>query len=79
MSGELEPTKGDVSIDPKCRMSVLKQDHFAYEEFTVLDTIMQGNQRLYDVMKQKTSYMQNRILVRNMAIWQQNWKRSLQK
>ena len=34
-------------------MSVLKQDHFAYEEFTVLDTIMQGNQRLYDVMKQK--------------------------
>ena len=53
LSGELEPTKGDVSIDPKCRMSVLKQDHFAYEEFTVLDTIMQGNQRLYDVMKQK--------------------------
>lgn len=41
LSGELEPTKGDVSIDPKCRMSVLKQDHFAYEEFTVLDTIMQ--------------------------------------
>ena len=33
LSGELEPTKGDVSIDPKCRMSVLKQDHFAYEEF----------------------------------------------
>ena len=53
LSGELEPTKGDVSIDPTCRMSVLKQDHFAYEEFTVLDTIMQGNQRLYDVMKQK--------------------------
>ena len=53
LSGELEPTKGDVSIDPKCRMSVLKQDHFAYEVFTVLDTIMQGNQRLYDVMKQK--------------------------
>ena len=77
LSGELEPTKGDVSIDPKCRMSVLKQDHFAYEEFTVLDTIMQGNQRLYDVMK--TSYMQNRTSVRKTVIWQQNWKQNLQK
>ena len=53
LSGELEPTGGEVSIDPKCRMSVLKQDHFAYEEYTVLDTIMQGNPRLYEVMQQK--------------------------
>ncbi len=53
LSGELEPRKGEIAIDAKCRMSVLKQDHFAYEEFTVLDTIMQGNQRLYEVMKQK--------------------------
>ena len=51
--GELEPTKGEISIDPKRRMSVLKQDHFAYEEFTVLDTILQGNARLYEVMQQK--------------------------
>lgn len=53
LSGELEASKGEISIDPKYRMSVLKQDHFAYEEFTVLDTIMQGNKRLYEVMKQK--------------------------
>ena len=53
LSGELEPTKGEISIDPKRRMSVLKQDHFAYEEFTVLDTILQGNARLYEVMQQK--------------------------
>ncbi len=53
LSGELEPTKGEVSIDPKLRMSVLGQDHFAYEEFPVLDTVLQGNPRLYEVMQQK--------------------------
>ncbi len=53
LSGDLEPNKGEIAIDPKCRMSVLRQDHFAYEEFTVLDTIMQGNARLYEVLKQK--------------------------
>ena len=53
LSGELEPTKGDITIDKKLRMSVLKQDHFAYEEFTVYETILQGNERLYEVSKQK--------------------------
>lgn len=53
LSGELEPTKGEVTIDPKLRMSVLKQDHYAYDAFSVLDTIMQGNPRLYEVAKQK--------------------------
>ena len=53
LSGELEPTKGEVVIDPKYRMSVLKQDHFAYDAFTVLDTIMQGNPRLYEVAQEK--------------------------
>ena len=53
LSGELEPSKGEVSIDPKLRMSVLKQDHFAYEEFTVFETILQGNARLYEVLQQK--------------------------
>ncbi|MCI9575088.1 MAG: ABC-F family ATP-binding cassette domain-containing protein [Clostridiales bacterium] len=53
LSGELEPSKGEVAIDPKLRMSVLKQDHFAYEEFTVFETILQGNARLYEVLQQK--------------------------
>ncbi|MBQ1211673.1 MAG: ABC-F family ATP-binding cassette domain-containing protein, partial [Clostridia bacterium] len=53
LCGELEPTKGDIFISKDERMSVLKQDHFAYDEFTVLDTIMQGNERLYAVMKEK--------------------------
>ena len=53
LSGDLEPTTGSVSIKPGIRMSVLKQDHFAYDEFTVLDTVIQGNPRLYEVMQEK--------------------------
>lgn len=53
LEGELEPSTGDVSIPPHMRMSVLKQDHFAFDEFSVLDTIIMGNSRLYDIMKEK--------------------------
>ena len=53
LSGELEPTKGDVVIDPGERLSVLKQDHFQYDEYVVLDAVIMGNQRLYDIMKEK--------------------------
>ncbi len=53
LCGELEPTKGSVIISDKERMSVLKQDHFAYDEFTVLDTVIMGNERLYEIMKEK--------------------------
>ena len=53
LSGELEPTTGEVIISENTRMSVLKQDHFAYDRYSVLDTIIMGNQRLYDVMKEK--------------------------
>ncbi len=53
LSGDLEPTSGEVIIDKRTRMSVLKQDHYAYDEFTVLDTIIQGNERLYEIMKEK--------------------------
>ena len=53
LSGELEPSKGDVSITPGQRLSVLKQDHYQYDDFIVLDTFMMGNQRLYEIMKEK--------------------------
>ena len=53
LSGELEPTTGSVEIPDGERMSVLKQDHFAYDAFSVLDTIIQGNPRLYEIMQQK--------------------------
>ena len=53
LSGQLEPTNGDVVITPGQRLSFLQQDHFKYDAFTVLDTIIMGNQRLYDIMKEK--------------------------
>ena len=53
LSGELEPTKGEVSILPKTRMSVLKQNQNAYDAYNVMDTVIMGNQRLYDIGKEK--------------------------
>ena len=53
LAGEIEPTKGLVSITPGQRMSVLKQNHFEFDEFTVLDTVIMGNKRLYQIMKEK--------------------------
>ena len=53
LSGEIEPSKGDVSKDKTERISVLKQDHFAYDEYTVIDTVIMGNKELYDIMKEK--------------------------
>lgn len=53
LSGDLDPTTGDVIIPPGERMSVLKQDHFAFDEFTVMDTVIMGNEKLYSIMKEK--------------------------
>ena len=53
LSGELESTTGDVTMDPGERLSVLEQDHFKYDEYSVMDTVIMGNKRLYDIMKEK--------------------------
>lgn len=53
LSGQLEPTKGDISMTPGQRLSFLEQDHFKYDEYKVLDTVIMGNKRLYDIMKEK--------------------------
>ena len=53
LSGELETTTGDISITPGQRLSVLEQDHFKYDSYTVMDTVIMGNPRLYEVMKEK--------------------------
>ena len=53
LTGEIEPTSGEVIITPGERLSFLKQDHFQYDNFTVLDTVIMGNQRLYEIMKEK--------------------------
>lgn len=53
LTGELEPTSGDVTITPGQRLSFLQQDHFKYDEYPVLDTVILGNKHLYEVMKEK--------------------------
>lgn len=53
LAGEIEPNTGEVLMDPKLRLSVLKQDHYAYDEFTVLETVLMGNDRLYKIMEEK--------------------------
>ena len=53
LSGDVEANTGEVIIAPNTRMSVLKQDHYAYDEFQVLETVIMGNKRLYEIMKEK--------------------------
>ena len=53
LSGQLEPSKGDVTMSPGERLSVLEQDHLKYDEYNVLDTVIMGNARLYEIMKEK--------------------------
>ena len=53
LSGQLEPTSGEIAITPGQRLSFLQQDHFKYDEYTVLDTVIMGNARLYQIMKEK--------------------------
>lgn len=53
LSGDLDTTNGDIAITPGQRLSVLEQDHFKYDEYTVMDTVILGNKRLYEIMKEK--------------------------
>jgi ATPase subunit of ABC transporter with duplicated ATPase domains len=60
LSGEVEPTSGEVHIAPGERMAVLKQNHFAYDEYPVIETVIMGHDRLYSVMKEKEAiYMKD--------------------
>ena len=56
LTGQIEPSKGDVSITPGQRLSFLEQDHFKYDEYTALDTVIMGNERLYEIMKEICRY-----------------------
>ena len=53
LSGQLDTTKGDIVITPGQRLSVLEQDHFKYDENVVMDTVIMGNERLFQIMKEK--------------------------
>ena len=53
LSGVLEPTSGEITMTPGQRLSVLEQDQFKYDDYSVIDTVIMGNKRLYDIMKAK--------------------------
>jgi ATPase subunit of ABC transporter with duplicated ATPase domains len=59
LSGEIEPQKGSVNITPATRLSVLKQNHFEYNDFPVLETVMMGHKRLYNIFKEKNNIYEN--------------------
>ena len=66
LAGDIEMQKGSVSMGPGERMSVLKQDQFAYDEFSVIETVLKGNETLFNIMKEKDAiYMKADFSVRN--------------
>mgnify|MGYP000063738644 CR=1 FL=1 len=64
LSGQLEPTNGEVIITPGQRLSFLQQDHFKYDAYPVLDTVIMGNARLYEIMKEKEGHLHEGRLLR---------------
>ncbi|WOC52595.1 hypothetical protein BPO_1948 [Bergeyella porcorum] len=52
LTGKQEPTTGNVSLEPGKRMSVLEQDHFAYDQYTVLETVPRGNKKLFEIKEE---------------------------
>ena len=55
ISGQIDPTRGSISLGPGERLSVLSQDHFAFDEFTVLNTVLMGHSTLWEVMEEKNA------------------------
>ena len=53
LSGDIEPDTGEININPNLRMSVLKQDHYEFDEYGIIETVIMGNKRLYDIMQEK--------------------------
>ncbi len=77
LSGKLETTKGDIAITPGQRLSVLEQDHFKYDEYPVMDVVIMGNARLYEIMKEPS--MPRRISRMRMASAPVSLRASLQR
>ena len=79
LSGQLETTNGDIVITPGQRLSVLEQDHFKYDEYPVMDTVIMGNSRLYEIMKEKDAIYAKEDSPMKMASALPSWKQNLQK
>lgn len=76
LSGQLDTTKGDIVITPGQRLSVLEQDHFKYDENVVMDTVIMGNARLFQIMKERMPSMPRKISVMRTASVPANWKQN---
>lgn len=76
LSGEIEPNQGEVFMTPGERLAVLKQNHFEYDEYPVLETVIMGHTRLYSIMKRRTPFTPNRISPRKTVCGPVNWKAS---
>lgn len=77
LSGQLEPTNGNITMTPGQRLSVLEQDHFKYDDCVVLDTVMMGNARLFEIMKEKDAIYAKRISLMRMVFVQVSWRQNL--
>ena len=77
ISGEIATTTGHITLGPGERLSVLSQDHFAFDEFSVLDTVMKGHQRLWDIMQEKDASMLSLIFLMPMVLKLLNSKNNL--
>lgn len=76
LSGEVTPTRGSVAFGPHERLSVLKQDHFEYDECTVLDTVLMGHQPLWSLMQEKNALYAKADFSEEDGIRPANWRRS---
>lgn len=79
LSGELEPNKGEVNITPGERLSVLKQDHYAFDEYDVIRTVLMGNAKLVEIMDQRRPSIPKRISRRRTACSSASWRPNLRR
>ena len=79
LSGDIDPTSGSVSFTPGERMAVLSQNHYAFDEFTVLEAVMMGHKEMYAVMKEKDAIYLKEDSTTLMANVLANWKTCLPK
>ena len=77
LTGELDSTTGSISVDPDKRVSVLKQNQNAYDDYTILDTVIMGNQHLYDIMKERMPSTRRKTSLTKTACALPSWKPNL--
>lgn len=77
LSGVKEPTTGEIIIPANVRMSVLKQDHYAYDTYTVMDTVIMGNAVYMKLCSKRMRCMPNSILAKKTVFWLRSWRENL--